>query len=134
WDDPTSDGFIRSYEVNTLSAVRMIHAFVPGMRKRRSGRVIQISTIGTTRTVSLSKELAGSGVTVNTVSPGLIRTSEMEGYLRHLGEKHGWGDSWEDIEAKGVQKLTGVRVGRMAKPEEVADLVAFLASERAAYM
>ena len=152
WDDPTSDGFIRSYEVNTLSAVRMIHAFVPGMRERRSGRVIQISTIGTTRpgarmpeyyaakgalatlTVSLSKELAGSGVTVNTVSPGLIRTVEMEGYLRHLGEKHGWGDSWEDIEAKGVQKLTGVRVGRMARPEEVADLVAFLASERAAYM
>src|SRR5215471_16248679 len=49
WDDTSSDGFIRSYEVNTLSAVRMIRAFVPTMRERRSGRVIQISTIGTTR-------------------------------------------------------------------------------------
>jgi 3-oxoacyl-[acyl-carrier protein] reductase len=152
WDTPDSAGFLRSYEVNTLSAVRMIHGFVGGMRERRSGRVIQIATIGTTRpgarmpeyyaakgalatlTVSLSKDLAESGVTVNTVSPGLIHTSEMESYLRHLGQKHGWGDDWAEIEARGVHLLTGVRVGRMAKAEEVADLVAFLASERAAYL
>jgi 3-oxoacyl-[acyl-carrier protein] reductase len=152
WDDPSSEGFLRSYEVNTLSAVRMIRAFVAGMRERRHGRIVQITTIGTTRpgprmpeyyaakgalatlTVSLSKELAGTGVTVNTVSPGLIRTAEMESYFRHLASKHGWGDEWEQIEAKGVHKLTGVRASRMARPEEVADLVAFLVSDRAAYL
>jgi 3-oxoacyl-[acyl-carrier protein] reductase len=152
WEAPASSGFLRSYEVNTLSAVRMIHAFAPGMRERGHGRIIQIATIGTTRpgarmpeyyaakgalatlTVSLSKELAASGVTVNTVSPGLIHTSEMESYLRSLGQKHGFGDDWTEIEAKGVHLLTGVRIGRMAKPEEVADLVAFLASARAAYL
>jgi NAD(P)-dependent dehydrogenase (short-subunit alcohol dehydrogenase family) len=58
----------------------------------------------------------------------------MEGYFRHLASKHGWGDDWEQIEAKGVHMLTGVRASRMARPEEVADLVAFLASERAAYL
>jgi 3-oxoacyl-[acyl-carrier protein] reductase len=152
WDTADTSDFLASYQVNALSAVRMIRAFVPGMRQRGFGRVIQITTIGTTRpnarmpeyyaakaalanmTVSLAKEVAGSGVTVNTVSPGLIRTPETESYLRYLAEKRGWGDTWEEIEAKGVRELMGTAAGRMARPEEVAALVAFLASERAAYL
>lgn len=152
WDTAEPTDFIAAYELNTLSAVRMIRAFVPGMRERGFGRVIQIATIGTTRpnarmpeyyaakaalanlTVSLAKEVSGSGVTVNTVSPGLIHTPETESYLRYLASKRHWGESWEDIEARGVRELTGSAAGRMAKPEEVAALVAFLASERAAYL
>ena len=152
WSSATPEDWIVSYQVNTLSAVRMIRAFVPGMRERTWGRVIQIATVGTTRpnarmpqyyaakaalanlTVSLAKELVGTGVTVNTVSPGLIHTAETETYLRSLGAKKGFGDRWEDIEREGVKKLAGAPVGRMAKPEEVADLVLFVASERAAYL
>jgi 3-oxoacyl-[acyl-carrier protein] reductase len=152
WDNLESRDFIAAYQVNTLSAVRMIRAFLPGMRERRFGRVIQITTIGTTRpnarmpeyyaakaalanmTVSLAKEVAGSGVTVNTVSPGLIHTRDTEFYLRTLAERHGWGDDWPTIEAHGVRELTGSAAGRMAKPEEVAALVAFLASEHAGYL
>jgi 3-oxoacyl-[acyl-carrier protein] reductase len=152
WDTADPADFIAAYQVNTLSAVRMIRAFVPEMRSRGFGRVIQITTIGTTRpnarmpeyyaakaalaniTVSLAKDLAGSGVTVNTVSPGLIHTPETESYLRHLAGKRGWGDRWDDIEANGVRELTGAAVRRMARPEEVAALVAFLASAHAAYL
>lgn len=152
WKTAEPADFIAAYELNTLSAVRMIRAFVPGMRERGFGRVVQITTIGTTRpnarmpdyyaakaalanlTVSLAKDVSGSGVTVNTVSPGLIHTPETESYLRYLASKRGWGDAWEEIEAKGVRELTGSAARRMAKPEEVAALVAFLASEQAAYL
>jgi 3-oxoacyl-[acyl-carrier protein] reductase len=152
WETADPADFVASYQANALSAVRMIRAFVPAMRQRGFGRVIQITTIGTTRpnarmpeyyaakaalanmTVSLAKEVAGSGVTVNTVSPGLIRTPETESYLRYLAGKRGWGDAWDEIEPKGVRELTGSAAGRMARPEEVAALVVFLASERAAYL
>jgi 3-oxoacyl-[acyl-carrier protein] reductase len=152
WETAEPEDWIAAYQVNTLSAVRVIRPFMGGMRERGFGRIIQIATIGTTRpnsrmpqyyaakaalanlTVSLAKELAGSGVTVNTVSPGLIHTPETESYLRALAQKRGWGEAWEEIEPKGVRELTGSSAGRMAKPEEVADLVSFLASDRASYL
>jgi len=152
WDSAVPEDWVQAYQVNTLSAVRMIRAFVPGMRERRFGRVIQIATIGTTRPnarmpqyyaakaalanlgVSLAKELIGTGVTVNTVSPGLIHTKETEAYVRSYAQKKGIEGAWEDLERAGVQKLAGAAVGRMARPEEVADLVAFIASDRAGYL
>ena len=152
WTTAVTDDFIASYQANALSAVRMIRAFLPDMRERAFGRVIQITTIGTTRpnsrmpdyyaakaalanmTVSLAKEVSGSGVTVNTVSPGLIHTAETEAYLRSLAARRGWGGEWAEIEARGVQEITQSRASRMARPEEVAALVAFLASTQAAHL
>jgi NAD(P)-dependent dehydrogenase (short-subunit alcohol dehydrogenase family) len=135
-----------------LSAVRMIDRFVPGMRTRQWGRVIQLSTIGALRpnkrmphyyaaksamanlTASLAKELAGTTITVNTISPGLIHTPEVEASFRSLAQRRGWGDDWAEIEARGVELLMPNPSGRMARREEVADLVAFVASERASYL
>lgn len=152
WTSTETSDWLAAYQTNTLSAVRMIRGFVLGMKERGFGRVIQLATIGATRpnsrmpeyyaakaalvnlTVSLAKDLAGSGVTVNAVSPGLIHTPEVESYLRYVAGKRGWGDVWADIEAKGVRELTGTPAGRLARPEEVADLVTFIASERAGYL
>jgi 3-oxoacyl-[acyl-carrier protein] reductase len=152
WHTATTAQWIDVYQQNVLSAVRMIDRFVPGMRARRWGRVIQLATIGAIRpnkrmphyyaakgamanlTASLVKDVAGTNVTVNTISPGLIHTPEVEASFRALAQKRGWGDDWNEIEARGVELLMPNPTGRLARREEVADLVAFVASERASYL
>jgi 3-oxoacyl-[acyl-carrier protein] reductase len=152
WHTATTAQWVDVYQQNVLSAVRMIDGFVPGMRSRKWGRVIQISTIGAIRpnkrmphyyaakaamanvTASLVKELAGTSITVNTISPGLIHTAEVEASFRALAQRRGWGDDWKEIEARGVELLMPNPTGRLARREEVADLVTFVASERASYL
>ena len=89
-----------------------------------------LATLG----VSLTKELSGSGITVNTVSPGYIRTPELEAGFRLKAEKKGWGGDWADIERKIVETEFPNACERLATREEVAELVAFLCSERAAFI
>lgn len=152
WHTASSAQWVEVYQQNVLSAVRMIDHFVPGMRERKWGRVIQLATIGALRpnkrmphyyaakgamanlTASLVKELAGSNITVNTISPGLIHTAEVEASLRALAQKRGWGEDWNEIEARGTELWMPNPSGRLARREEVADLVTFVASERAGYL
>lgn len=152
WDSASTDDWIAAYQTNVLSAARMIRLLTPGMRENRWGRVIQLGTIGSTRpnalrphyyaakaalanmTVSLAKELANTGITVNTVSPGLIRTPEVEDGFRQKALRKGWGDDWREIETRIVEARFPNPVGRIATREEVADLVCFLASERAGFI
>jgi NAD(P)-dependent dehydrogenase (short-subunit alcohol dehydrogenase family) len=78
-----------------------------------------------TMTVSLAKELGGTGITVNLVSPGLIRTPEVEAAYLERGRRKGWGQTWEEIEPRVAADIP---IGRIVCREEVADLVLFLAS------
>jgi len=108
WMDATDEDWIKAYQGNVVCAVRMIRRFTPGMKASGWGRVIQISSIvGHTPsvvipdyaaskaallnlTVSLSKALGNTGITVNSISPGLILTPAVDGWLRGLAPKFGW--------------------------------------------
>ena len=139
----------RALNVNLLAAVRLDRAFIPGMIERHSGAVIHISSIqhrlplydstlayaaakGALRTYSkgLANEVGPKGIRVNTVSPGFIETSGAHGMILQLAQSSG---SSEDTARRQIMNMIGgIPIGRPGLPEEVAELVCFLTSDRAA--
>ena len=152
WSTASSDDWVDLYQKNVLSATRLIQRLMPYLKASTAGRIIQLGTIGSIRpnsrmphyyaakgalaniTVSLAKELTGTGITVNTVSPGLIRTPEIEAAFLKKGKRKGWGDSWQDVEPHLVREQFPNPMERVATREEVADLVCFIASGRAGFI
>jgi len=143
WLGSDSSAWIDAYEKNVLSAQRLIRGLLPALTARSWGRILNLGTIGSTRpnaimphyyaakgalaamTVSLSQELSGTGIRVNLVSPGLILTPEVEAAHLERGRRKGWGNTWTEIEP---HVAADIPIGRIVRREEVADLVAFLAS------
>jgi 3-oxoacyl-[acyl-carrier protein] reductase len=85
-------------------------------------------------TVSLAKEFARFGITINTVSPGPIVTPAYERVARGVAEANGWGNEWDEIEKKFAQDFVSTPVGRAGRVEEIANAVAFVASPLAGYI
>lgn len=154
WPRTTGDDWIDAYRRNVLAGVRMATLLVPAMKDRGWGRVIFLGTVGAVRpraamphyyaakaalpavVLSLAKELSGSGITVNAVSPGLLRTAEIEATYRRRAVRKGWGEDWNEIERRALAETIGAgsAATRMGLPSEVAAAVLFLASEQAAYV
>ncbi|MBX3500653.1 MAG: SDR family oxidoreductase [Alphaproteobacteria bacterium] len=156
WSTATDADWLAIYEKNVVSGVRLVRALVPGMKARGWGRIVFVGTIGSTRpnarmphyyaakgalpvmTVGLAKELAGTGITVNLVSPGLIATAEVIENARRRGTKENWPEAADPDPDALLRRLAAHDmpnpVGRIATTEEVGELVAFLAGSRAAFI
>jgi 3-oxoacyl-[acyl-carrier protein] reductase len=137
--EATDEDWIRTYELNVFQIIRMIRLAVPHMRQRGGGAIINISSIsgwepqlagsaqyGSSKaaqiflTERLALELVNDHIRVNTVSPGSIIWD---------------GGSWDRFRLRSPESYAnyisdGFPMGRLGRPEEVADVIVFLASPR----
>ena len=147
FESTTDEQYVAAIELNLLSAVRLAHACVPGMRERKWGRVIFLTSMAAKQPVqglilsntaragllgfakTLANECARDNVLVNTVLPGHFDTARAIALaeMRAAREKR-------PVDEILKARTTGIPVGRPGDPAEMAAVVAFLASERASFV
>jgi NAD(P)-dependent dehydrogenase (short-subunit alcohol dehydrogenase family) len=144
----TDDHWQQEFELNLFSTVRLDRGFLPGMLKQRSGVIIHVSSIQRTLPLyeatlayaaakaaltnyskGLSKEVSPRGIRVNSVAPGFTETEAARRLIERLAEEA----KTDTTTARQnlMNSLGGIPLGRPNRPDEVAELVAFLASDRA---
>jgi len=147
----TDEHWDQALQINLLSSVRLDRALLPKMLEKKSGVIIHISSTSgqfpiweSTMAYSVAKsalnayskaladETGPQGVRVVTVSPGLNKTEAMTNFLTELAENSGI--TVEEMTQKLFERVGGVPLGRMAAPEETAELVHFLVSPKASYI
>ncbi len=145
--DMSDQDWMHAVQLNLMSAIRLTRLVLPGMRERRWGRIINIASVAvkqpmprlilsnTVRSgvVAMAKTLAGQvaaqGITVNNVCPGYTLTDRVYNLAKANAQA-------ENTSVKEIMSRWQVSIParRLGKPEELAALVAFLASEQAAYI
>lgn len=145
----TDEHWLSELNLNLLATVRLDRLLIPQMIARGAGAVVHVTSIQSvlplpdattayasakaalrTYSKSISKELGPKGVRVNVVSPGWIRTEGTIDFLERLQAANG--GTIEDARQLVLDGLGGISIGRAAEPYEVADMIAYLASDRAA--
>lgn len=141
------DEWDRAYALNLRSIVSFAHAALPLMQPQQWGRLITITSITVKQPVpelvlsnsiragvlglvrSLATQYGPSNITVNNVGPGYTATDR----IRDMAESHAR-RTGASAEAYEQQMAKDIPLGRLARPEEVADAIVWLASERASYI
>ena len=152
WQRLDAADWIDQYDKNVASIVRVVKHILPPMKERRWGRIIQMSSVGAIMpsnmtlnyggtkaavavfSTGLSKVLAGTNITVNTVTPGPVLTPMLESWIRDIAKARGWEGGLPEWERRFATELRPNPLGRVGRVEELADLVAFLASPRAGFI
>ena len=147
----TDEDWLNTLNMNLLAAVRLDRGMLSGMLARGTGVIIHIGSIQRTMPLpdatlayaaakaalvtyskGLAKEVSPKGVRVLTVSPGFIQTTAAEALVHRLAEQNK--SDYQTALQELMNSLGGIPMGRPAQPAEVAELVAFLVSDRAAYL
>jgi 3-oxoacyl-[acyl-carrier protein] reductase len=147
FDDLDDAAFHTGHERTLLSAVRLIRSVLPAMRLQGWGRIVNITSISVKQPIddlllsnvyragvvglakTLSRQVAADGITVNNVAPSYTRTERIAEIFQARAAEQG-----RSVDEVMAESAAGYPMGRMAEPEELAALVAFLASERASYI
>jgi hypothetical protein len=143
------DEWHKALDQNLFAAVRLDRALLPSMIEQGSGVIVHITSIQrqlplpeatiayaaakaalSNYSKALSKEVSPKGVRVVRVSPGWVETDGAVGLVEEIARRYV--TDYEGARKIVMNSLGGIPIGRPSKPEEVADLVAFLASPRAA--
>ncbi len=146
-DGTTEAQYRAAIELNLLGSIRLAHACVPGMRARKWGRVVFLTSMAAKQPLAglvlsntarsgllgfaktLANEVARDNVLVNTVLPGHFDTARAVELARMRAEREG-----KDVNDVLRQRTTATPLGRAGDPRELAAMVAFLASERASFV
>lgn len=149
WMDVTPKEWLDTYNINVVSGVRMAQRLLPQMRELGWGRIVQIGSIAAMQpiaiqpdynaamaarhnlTVSLARDLNGSGITSNTVAAGSVMVESVKNLILGMAAQNNWGDDWNEIEKNAAAQFLQNDIGRFGKPEEVAGAVAYLLSSYA---
>lgn len=145
--DTGRDAWTRNFETMAANIFHITTRLLPGMREKRWGRIITLTSSGVEQPIpnlalsngirsalvgwskTLSNEVARDGITVNVVMPGRIHTDRVDQLDAAAAKRSG-----KDVDEVAAASAASIPAGRYGQPQEFADVVAFLASERASYV